>query len=540
MVVPFLVVLVDPSGVHGIPVLGDLLRTSGERQSIVLLGAAFCVATIVSALVRLLMLYATTKFTFVLGADISLDVYRKALLQPYAVHISRNSSEVINSVASKASAVSSNIIGQFLTISSAVILSTGVVGALIVVSPVITLVSAAGFVALYIFILLVTRKAVARQSQVISIEGPRAYRALQEGLGGIRDVIIDGTQDTFVEAYRISDRRMRVAQARIIMAGGSPRFLVESLGMVVIVVVAITATAGGASASIVAVLGALALGAQRLLPVIQQAYAAIITIRGSEALLWDVLEILDSSTDRRQIAGRDDVTFERQIQFSDVSFRYAPSDQAVLDSVSFIIPCGARVGIYGPTGGGKSTLLDLLMGLLHPTSGEMLVDDVKVDTANRASWQKHIAHVPQSIFLTDASIAENIAFGRPRDQIETERVRQAAQMARIGDFIESLPADYETSVGERGTRLSGGQRQRVGIARALYKKASLIIFDEATSALDSQTETEVMAAINGLSGDLTVVIVAHRMTTLRGCDILFEVRDGRVRKVSPSEAFGGG
>ena len=280
------------------------------------------------------------------------------------------------------------------------------------------------------------------------------------------------------------------------------------------------------------VLGTLALGAQRLLPILQQGYSALAIIRGSEASLRSVLNLLDQplpAPAKGEPASR--VTFERNLSLRNVGFRYRPETPRVLEGVDLTFQKGKRIGFIGATGSGKSTLLDIVMGLLQPTEGVVTVDGVALNVANQRSWQGLIAHVPQSIFLTDSSIAENIAFGVPKADIDLDRVREAAQQAQLTDVIETWPAKYDTMVGERGVRLSGGQRQRIGIARALYKRASVIIFDEATSALDNETERALMSAINALGSDLTILIIAHRLTTLKNCDLIVEIADGGVKRV---------
>jgi ATP-binding cassette subfamily B protein len=223
--------------------------------------------------------------------------------------------------------------------------------------------------------------------------------------------------------------------------------------------------------------------------------------------------------------------FQKQIKLNELSFRYAPNTPWVLNNINLTIARGSRIGFIGTTGSGKTTLLDIVMGLLQPTEGTLEIDGKPVTLHNQRSWQVHLAHVPQAIFLADSTIEENIAFGVPRDQINHVRVTQAAQKAQIADIIETWPARYQTFVGERGIRLSGGQRQRIGIARALYKQADVIIFDEATSALDNETEQAVMRAIEGLSEDLTVLIIAHRLSTLKNCTQIVELGGGGIRRI---------
>ena len=253
-------------------------------------------------------------------------------------------------------------------------------------------------------------------------------------------------------------------------------------------------------------------------------------ISATRPALRQVLDFLDLPVDfsYEQAADVKPIPFKRSISLTRVGFQYSVGGAAVLRDVSLDIPAGARVGIVGKTGSGKSTLADLLMGLLNPTSGMISVDDVALTQGNVREWQSHIAHVPQSIYLADATIIENIAFGVPKEQIDHERIKVAARQAKLLELIASLPEGYETIVGERGVRLSGGQRQRIGIARALYREARLLVFDEATSSLDNETEAQVMEAIQSLGRDLTILIIAHRLSTIALCDMIVKLDAGHV------------
>jgi ATP-binding cassette subfamily B protein len=276
----------------------------------------------------------------------------------------------------------------------------------------------------------------------------------------------------------------------------------------------------------------LAFGAQRLLPVLQQAYVAWSGIQGGRASLEDMLELLDQPLpDYSEHPIKQLISFDNRISLKKLDFRYSSQRPFVLKHLNLTINKGSRVGFIGATGSGKTTLLDIIMGLLQPTNGSLEIDNQTVTPINCCGWQAHIAHVPQTIFLADSSIEENIAFGVPKDQIDFQRVRQAAKQAQIAESIESWPRQYQTFVGERGIRLSGGQRQRIGIARALYKQADVIIFDEATSALDNETEQAVMQAIEGLSKDLTLLIIAHRLTTLKNCTQIVELGGGGIKRL---------
>jgi ATP-binding cassette, subfamily B, bacterial PglK len=307
----------------------------------------------------------------------------------------------------------------------------------------------------------------------------------------------------------------------------------EALGMMLIAVLAysLALQADGITKAI-PILGSLALGAQRLLPVLQQAYGAWVGIQGIQASLQDVLELLDQPLpDYADQPSAQPLPFRNNISLKQLGFCYTTQTPYVVKHINLIIPKGSRIGFIGVTGSGKSTLLDIIMSLLQPTDGKLEVDGQVVTPVNQRAWQAHIAHLPQAILLADSRIEENITFGIPKDQIDHKRVRHATQQAQIADSIESWPKQYQTFVGERGIRLSGGQRQRIGIARALYKQADVIIFDEATSSLDNETEQAVMQVIEGLSKDLTLLIVAHRLTTLKNCTQIVELGEGRIKRV---------
>ncbi len=535
-VLPFLGVLTQPEIVFAHSAIQPLLSWMNitSPQSLLLpITLGFIIAALLAGGMRLLLLYVQTKLSYAIGADFSYQIYRRTLYQPYAVHVSRNSSEVISGVTSKVRM----IIGYFLTpiltlISSAVIL-VSILVALVVVNPLVSLAAFLGFGAIYGIVIIVTRTRLKAYSQRIATESNQVVKLLQEGLGGIRDVLLDGTQETYCQQYRRADIPLLHAQASSTIIGGSPRFAAEALGMAFIAFLAyVMARQDGGITGTIALLGVLALGAQRLLPVLQQGYLSIIQLRSGRHSLEDALGLLNQHIDA-QVYGQSAraLPFERSIRLENLEFRYNSQTPLVLQDVNLTIPRGSRVGFIGTTGSGKSTLLDIVMGLLCPTAGILWIDDIPLEPGTQRAWQRRIAHVPQSIYLADASIAENIAFGVPAPQIDRDRVRLAAQQAQISDHIESLVDGYDTRVGERGVRLSGGQRQRIGIARALYKQAEVIILDEATSALDNATEQAVMDAISAVGEGLTVLIIAHRLTTLRNCDQIVELRQGRVVRV---------
>lgn len=535
-VLPFLGVLTAPQRVFEHAAAQPLIQALGlsePTQLLLPLTIAFGVAAIVAGTMRLLLLWVSTRLSFATGADLSISIYRRTLYQPYAVHCARNSSEVITGISTKANQVIYQTIVPVLTLISSSIMLIVILVALLAVNPMIALLAFGGFGLIYALIIRLTRKRLLIDSQRIAHESIQVIKSLQEGLGGIRDVLIDGNQAAYCQIYRNADLPLRRAQGNSYFISISPRFGMEALGMLLIALLAYAlAQQEDGVAKAIPVLGALALGAQRLLPVLQQAYNAWSQIRGGQMSLQDTIALLEQPLPAHADQPVSEaLSFKQQIQLQQLAFRYSGATPWILRDINLTIPKGSRIGFIGATGSGKSTLIDIIMGLLTPTEGTLAIDGQVITAENQRTWQQHIAHVPQSIFLADSTVAENIAFGIPKKHIDHERVRLAAQQAQIAESIESWSDQYQTFVGERGIRLSGGQRQRIGIARALYKQADVIVFDEATSALDTETEQAVMQSIESLSNDLTLIIIAHRLTTLRNCTQIVELGDGHIKRI---------
>jgi ATP-binding cassette, subfamily B, bacterial PglK len=531
-VLPFLGVLVAPDRVYKYATVSHFAHIWGIEapdRLLLPLTIVFAVAALTAGAIRLLLLWVSTRLAFAAGADFSIDAYRRTLYQAYSVHVARNSSEIISGITNKV-ADTVTVLNQFLMLISSLVFLLAITLALLAINPVVASLAIAGFGASYGSITWMSRRRLRRNSQRIAHEQTQMIKALQEGLGGIRDVLLDGTQPLYCEIYRRADQPLRRALGANTFIVAYPRFAMEALGMVVIAALAygLSRQAGGVATAL-PVLGTLALGAQRLLPALQQSYASWAIVAGSESSLATTVKLLDQPMPPELLQPAvAPLLLQDTVRFSRVRFRYTKDGPWVVDDLNFTVRKGTRVGFVGTTGSGKSTTLDLLMGLLMPTDGEILVDGNPVIGNSVRAWQRSIAHVPQNIYLADSTVAENIALGVPRDSIDLDRVKLAAQQAQIADFIESSPEGYNASVGERGVRLSGGQRQRIGIARALYKQASVLIFDEATSALDNTTEQSVMDAIERLNRDLTILLIAHRLSTVRRCDIIVELEHGRM------------
>lgn len=537
-VIPFLGVITNPQAVFENPLLQSLiifLNIQEPSQLILPITILFIFASLIAGSVRLLLLYATTRLSYGTGHDLSIDVYKRTLYQNYSVHLSRNSSEVINGIITKTSTVISGVITPILTLISSIIILLGIVGVLCAINFIVAISAFAGFGLLYFLVILYTKSRINANSNVIAIQSNKVVKSLQEGLMGIKDVLIHGSQEYFLKIYRDSDLPLRKAAGNNLFISGSPRFIMEAIGMTLIALIAYFLTKSSTVVDSFPVLGALALGAQRLLPIMQQGYGSYSAIKGSSASLNDVIGLLDQPFSESEDRNEDILKFEDGIHLNDISFRYSLEEPLILNSVNLSIKKGDRVGFIGTTGSGKSTLFDIIMGLISPTHGLIKIDDIILNKSNIKLWHKHIAHVPQEIYFSDNSIAENIAFGIPKEEINICDVIDASKRAQIHDLIDSWDLKYDTYVGEHGIRLSGGQKQRIGIARALYRKADVLIFDEATSALDNETEKLVVESINNLDKNLTIFIIAHRVSTLENCDLIVEVKDMNINITSFKE-----
>ena len=527
-ILPFLGVLTAPQEIFNLPVMQPLIEffnISSPMELIFPLTLIFILAVVFAGAVRLTLLYATTRFTHALGADISIEAYRRVLYQKYSFHLAKNSSDTMSIILEKTRVTVNGVITPLLNILSSLIIITAVLSFLVFVDPEVAIISSIVIGILFLIVISYTKKKLSENSDIINSETTMVYKALQEGLGGIRDVIIDGTQEFYCKYCRKSDLRMRKAIGDNYFISQSPRFILESLGMSSIALFAYYIfDRDGSLASVIPILGTIALGAQRLLPLMNLVYSSFSNIKGSLASFEEVLNILRlPKQEQIEINQVLPLSFKKDVTLKDVSFRYNLKSPWILKNINLTIKKGATIGFIGSTGAGKTTLLDIIMGLLEPSIGEVLVDGKIVNKKNLRSWQANIAHVPQDIFLSDTTLKENIAFGEPKDLIDENRVRIAAQYAQIEEYIDGLKLGYDTFTGERGVRLSGGQRQRIGIARALYKQTNFLVFDEATSALDNQTEKLVMESLSKRNKNLTVLIIAHRLTTLKDCDYIVKI-----------------
>jgi len=530
LIVPFLAFLIEPLEALQLPIVAqianifNLTDLNDLRWFFTLL---FMVAAVVSGVMRFVVIWVNTRVTFSIGHEIGVEVYRRVINQSYAVHVSRNSSEIIGAI-NKVEPITHILIG-LLNGMSALLISICIVVTLIIINPVFTAFTIILLGGVYAVVMLLVKKRLEVNAETISQTMNDRFKVTQEALGSIRDILLNHGQQYFSDLFNKMDWRYTRARASNLIIGPSPRFIVEAVGVLLIASFAYFAmmSTNGLN-TMIPTLGAMALGAQRLLPNLQLIYIGVANLKGQEQLIFDVVELLDQPADEEHSSDLDPLMFENQIVFENVSFHFQADSPLVLKGLSFSIAKGQRIGLAGPTGSGKSTTIDLLMGLLTPSNGEISVDEVPLIGKSRLKWQKNIAHVPQDLYLMDASFAENIAFCKTPDDIDLQRVEEVAKLAYIHDFIVDKPQGYQSLLGERGVQLSGGQRQRVGIARALYRRASVIVLDEATSALDTEMEAAVMSSIEKIDRNITIIMIAHRMSTLKNCDLIYKLEHGSI------------
>ena len=522
---PLIQILIQPEKIYSIKFVNFLVRevhVSNLDQLLSIVVVAFVTIVFLSGAIRIILVKINSQFSFSLGADMSEEIYMKTLYQPYKVHTIRSTSEVITAIINKTNDIIYNAILPMLTIISSLLLTTVILIALAFINLTATLMFFLGFTFLYLMITRFTKAKLNKNSEIVSIESVKVTKSLQEGLGGARDIILDGTQQFYCDNFSRAGRLMRMAQGYNQFIVQCPRYLVETLGTIIIAVVAFNIRQSDVVGGI-AIVGVLTLAAQRVLPLIQQAYSSWSAITGALYSLNDTLVLLNQKINIPKSTEVIPADFRYGIKLENVSFKYTEKSNLIFNNFNYEIKKGSRVGIIGKSGCGKSTLLDLIMALLPPTEGRLVIDGECVNLSNSRAWQMCIAHVPQNIFLSDLSIKENIAIGVELKDIDDALINKVINDAQLTEVIDQMPDGIKTKVGERGIRLSGGQRQRIGIARALYKKPKIIIFDEATSALDSETEAEVISAINSISRDITIIMVAHRRSTLTHCDEVLDL-----------------
>ena len=550
-IMPFMGMIVDPKLALENRWIAQIhtLFPLATRPFMILLGGGVLLVLFLSNLVSALTVWSIIRFSLNAGRDLSKAMFAVYLNHPYLFFLNRNTSELVQNTLYEIGRLVSGILIPSLTIVSRMAVALSILGLLLIVNPLIAFLSGLILGGSYMGVFFFVRRTLATSGQEISRENSRRVQVAYETFAGIKDIKILGREKAFFELFSSPVNRYSILQSRSQMISLLPRYAMETLAFGgIIALVLILLSMGGGLGKTLPLISLYALAGYRLMPSLQQIFANWSTIRFNLPAIDKVvadIEALPEVRAHRKSDGRgahpapavplpaeSPLLLHREIRFEGVSFAYPSQEEPVLDRLSLSIPANASVGIVGSTGSGKTTTLDILLGLLEPTEGRLLVDGVPVTGENRRRWQASIGYVPQQIMLIDDTVRKNIAFGIPEDRIDDAKVERAARLAHLHDFILSeLPQGYDTGIGERGVRLSGGQRQRIGIARALYHDPAVLVLDEATSALDNLTETVIMEALATLSRQKTILMVAHRLTTVRDCDFIVVMERGRVADI---------
>nr|WP_297456566.1 ABC transporter ATP-binding protein [uncultured Halomonas sp.] len=544
---PFMALVGDMDQLQGQGWIADLYRASGAATPadfLIWVGVGVLVILTLAALVSMITIWRLSLYGARVGVELGDRLYNHYMHQPWVFHASGNSSLLTNQITQECQRMTIRIINPLMLMNAKLTMAFFMLLAIFIYDPVVAIAGLVLFIVAYLLLYVTVRRRLIANGRAISRSQTQRYKLLVEGFGGIKDVLVLGRQKIFTDRFTRASGRFATAQGTNQALSQAPRYAMElvAFGSVIFLVLYLLSAHRGNVANIMPILSVYALAGFKLLPAFQQVYSSISQIRGDLAAFDAVRDDLRASaivktTTKADKAdevalGTDETTHrkapQRSIALRDVTFQYPGKKETALDGLSMEIPINQVIGLVGASGSGKSTTIDLLLGLIRPSGGQLLIDGQPLMDDDIRAWQNILGFVPQNIFLTDASIRENIAFGLPPESIDDELVKQSATLAHLDDLLGELPDGLDTRVGERGVQLSGGQRQRIGIARALYNDAEVLVLDEATSALDGITEKLVMDAVHDFSGKKTIIIVAHRLATVKQCDCIYLMHRGRV------------
>ena len=531
----FIESLTDPNKISSsFSFLISTFSISNEKELITLSTIIFLTINFITTVIRIFNLWLNTKFRISFLNYISNKVYRKVINQEYYFFINQNSSELLTDLTSNIEKTNF-FFENLLTLTTSIILSLGIVLSLIKLNFYITFFSVIFFSSIYTVLGIFINKRVDRYSKIEMNSSYSLNKTILNSLNAIKEIIISNNHEFYIKNFNQNNHYLRKYQGIIGFITTFPRYLFEGIGLLFLGLSGyIIYSSINNSGNIIALLGAFALGAQKLLPAMQSSYKSWSLLYFYNKPLDRVLDLIKLKATEYNNVIKDKLLFQKQIKINNLSFNYEASNENISKNINLTINKGENLGIFGKTGSGKTTLINILMGILSPKSGNILIDDVDLFNKNKThllkKWKNNISLVPQDIFLYDASITENIAFCVPKENIEFQRVVDAAKIAFAHEFISKTINGYETFVGDKGIKLSGGQKQRIGLARAIYSNSELLILDESTSALDFKTEKSVIESIfcKNSNSNLTTITIAHRLSTLRYCDKIIELKDGSI------------
>lgn len=533
---PFLSLAGDTSQLSGDSILANVFEYSGIKDIndfIFVAGLAvlmlLTIATIISTLtVRYLLHFAQR-----LGANFAATLFTHYMSKSWLFHASGNSSQLMNNITIECNRVTVGIIYPIMVMNARIVLAFAILLLLLSIDPFITLIGLFGFATIYIIIFYFVKLKLSKNGLAVSINQALRFKLMNEGFGGIKDTLLLGRSYSFNKQFKKASLELGYAMGSNSTLNEVPKYWVElvALGTMVSLVLYLLVTNDGNLAFILPELGVFAMASYKLMPAFQQVYGNLTYVKASgpalNSIKGDLLEWKNSQLELTEISKRQH-QLRSAIELKDLSFQYPNKSEIALSNINMKINSNNIIGVVGESGSGKSTLIDIILGLISPSSGEILIDGIVLNNRNIRNWQNSIGYVPQTIFLADASIKENVAFGLHADDIDENRVVEAIKLANLEEHVRTLPEGINSLVGEKGVQLSGGQRQRIAIARALYNDPNVIVFDEATSALDGLTEKVIMDSIYKLSQTKTIILIAHRLNTVKNCDVIYLFDKGKL------------
>jgi len=535
-IIPFMTLVGNMSQLQEDTLIAQVYQASGitsESQFVFFLGFGVLVMMFISAIISIYTIWMISMFANKVGTEIADRLYNHYLKQNWLFHASGSSAQLTRKIAIETQRVTGGILTPLMQMNARIILALLMILSIFIYDPYVAILIFVTFTIAYFILFKVVRMRIQRNGKTISEVNEKRFRLMNEGFGGIKDVLLLGRDSDFIKRFNKTGIKLAYSQGANAALGQAPKHFMElvAFGSMIVIVLYLITSHDGDLGIILPLLSVYALAGLKLLPAFQLIYASTASIKGHspgfEAIQEDLLKSKEKETTLIKLE-KSYLLPEKEISLENITFTYPNIDEPVLNELNMSIPVNSVIGIVGPSGSGKSTLIDVLLGLIHPQKGQLKIDNKVITNENLRSWQNTIGFVSQSIFLSEGTIAENVAFGIPEDQINTEQVYQALKLAHLDELLNSLENGIDTKVGERGVQLSGGQRQRIGIARALYYEAEVLVFDEATSSLDGITEKMIMEAIHNFSGKKTIIMIAHRLKTVQKCDQIFFIEKGKV------------
>lgn len=544
LILPFTSLVGDPLILEQNNILADIYKFSeiqNPNEFILYSGISVLVFLFLGAVIGILTTWRVSIFAAGIGVNMGTKLYQYYIRQDWTFFLQNNSSELVRKISTECQRLIDGILIPIMQINSRIALVLAIIVLLIVVNPFIALTGFLIFSFVYMLIFSSVRSIVFKNGNIISEKFSARYKLMLEGFGGIKDLILLGRFNFFYNQFKESGDELAKKIGTNQALQNSPRYLVEFLAFsaIIFLILYLAAVHSNNLAVMLPIISLYAVAGLKLLPSLQGIYGGLASISGNMAAFNAIKDDLIAAGNLGSYIDSSDtpkLLLNSDINFQNVSFSYPAQTDLVLNDFSLSIPANKLIGIVGPTGSGKSTIVDLILGLLSPNSGTITIDNKELNNINKRSWQNNIGYVPQSIFLSDSTILENIAFGIKLGDIDKARVKRCASLAKIDNYIDELSDGYYSMVGERGVQMSGGQRQRISIARALYHNPSLLVLDEATSALDGITEKQVIESIIGLAGSKTILMIAHKLQTVKNCDIIYFIQNG---ELSASGTFDG-